>query len=121
MLKKVTYFLIFAAALATAIIGAKSLSSPLTFRALGFISWAVSPYAYLALATTLVSGRASIVTVFALSLMAGSFGVWLLIDTLFMHPDAQSGLIFIFAPLWQWAFLALTALPLYFLNRVKSA
>ncbi len=120
VMKIATYFLIFTAALATAIVGNKSMTAPITATALAFIAWAVSPYIYLAVAASWVSAKASITAVFALSLLVGAFGVWLLVDVMFIHPDAQGGLVFIFVPLWQWVLLVLTALPLYFLNRVKN-
>lgn len=120
-MRSATYFLIFLAALATAAIGFKSLTLPITPGALGLIVWSISPYIYLVAANKLASNKSSIAAVFTSSLLMGLFGVWLLVDAMFIHLDAQSALAFVFTPLWQWAFLVLTALPLYFLNRNRSS
>lgn len=120
-MKIATYFLTLVAAITTVVIESKSMSQPITFTGFGFIVWAVSPYAYLALMAKLVSTSTAELIVLLLSFLVGSLGVWLIIDAFFIHLDAQSGLVYIFAPIWQWAFLALASAPLYFLHRVKNA
>lgn len=120
-MKRFTYILILAAAITTMVIGFKTMSSPISAGALGFIIWAVSPYLYLAAMTKAVSKKPSTIAVLVFALFVGAFGVWALIDAMFIHLDAQGGLIYIFAPLWQWVFLILFTLPLYLLNRVKNA
>jgi uncharacterized membrane protein YuzA (DUF378 family) len=120
-MKRITYILICLAAITTAAIGFRTMSKPVSSGALGFIIWAVSPYCYLAVMTKTVSQKPSTIAVLVFALLVGVFGVWALIDAMFIHLDAQGGLIYIFAPLWQWAFLILFTLPLYFLNQVKNA
>lgn len=120
-MKIATYFFIFLAAATTFAIGMKTMTHPITSTAAGFIAWAVSPYAYLALMAKFVSTNAAKSAVFFFSLLAGSFGVWAIVDAMFIHLDAQGGLVYVFLPVWQWTFLVLASAPLYFLNKVKNA
>ena len=69
----------------------------------------------------LVSKYVSNIAVLVLSLLIGGFDVWALVDAMFIHIDAQGGLIYIVAPLWQWVLLLLATLPVYFLNKVENA
>ena len=116
-MKKTTYSIIIAAAIVTIVIGIKSMNSPVSAAAVGFICWAITPYLYLAIMTKVVSKKASILTVFILTLLMGCFGVWAFVDAMYIHADAQGGLVFVFAPLWQWVVLLLMTLPVYYLNR----
>ena len=119
-MKQSTYLTIIAAAIVTIVIGIKTMSSPVSATALGFIGWAVSPYVYLAVMIKVVSKKVSTITVFILTLLVGGSGVWMLVDAMFIHVDAQGGLIFIFASLWQWVILLLASLPVYCLKKVKK-
>lgn len=120
-MKRFTYIVIWAAAITTTVIGFKTMSSPISAGAAGIIVWAVSPYFNLVAMTKAVSTKASAIAVLVFALLVGAFGLWALIDAMFIHLDAQGGLIYLFAPLWQWVFLILVSLPFYFLNRVKNA
>jgi len=115
-----TYIFIFLAAAVTTVIGVKSASEPIAFAAVGFIVWAVSPYIYLAVMANLVSTNTAKSGVLSLSLLAGLFGIWFIVDAMFIHPDAQGGLIFIFVPFIQWAVIVLASIPIYFLGKVKK-
>lgn len=118
--KIATYILIFLAVSSTAIMAVKAASDPLAMATAAFVAWALSPYACLAWAAALAATRASAIAVFLLTLLAGVLGIWSITDAMFIHPDAQGGLVFIFAPALQWALLALAALPFHFLNRSKT-
>ena len=119
-MKLSTYLIIIATAIVTIVIGLKTVSSPISTTALGFIGWAVSPYFYLAVMMKLLSKKASISAVLIISVLVGGFGIWMLVDAMFIHIDAQGGLVFIVAPLWQWGALLAATLPVYFLNKVKK-
>ena len=96
------------------------MSSPVTIQAVGILIWLVSPYIYLAVMAKVVSGKSSNIAVFILSLLIAVFGIWALIDAMFIQNDAQGSLVFVVVPSYQWALLLLTSLPLYFLNRTKK-
>ena len=117
---KVTYGIVFTAFLVTGAIGFKTVSKPVTAVGLGFILWAVSPYLYLAVLTKAARQKGASIAVLLVSVLAAVFGIGALVDAMFIHLDAQSGLVIVFAPLWQWVFLLVVTLPLYILNRVKT-
>lgn len=119
-IKRIAFITIIAAAIATVVIALKTASNPVSAGALGFIGWTLTPYAYLAIMAKLVSRRASSIAVVVLAFLVGGFGIWVIVDAMFIHPDAQGGLIYAVAPLWQWVLLLLATLPVYFLNKVKN-
>jgi hypothetical protein len=69
----------------------------------------------------LVSTHSVISAVFIFSPLTSLFGIWLIIDAMFIDPNAQDGLIYIFVPKGQQTFLILATVPLYFLNQVKDS
>ena len=73
--------------------------------------WAVGPYvAHLALCAA-VRRRAGAAWVAAVgALVTVAFGVGVLVDGFFVHLGAQSAILFVFVPLWQWAGFGLFAL-----------
>ena len=69
--------------------------------------WAVSPYPGLALGLRLLRGSRVAARVFAGgALILAIPGLVAYVDAAFVHLDAQGGLVFVFAPLLQWAGLA---------------
>lgn len=74
--------------------------------AIGISLWALSPYAGLwVLARRRSPPRGWMGFAFAATvLVAGS--TWAYVDAMFVHTDAQSGLLFLFMPFWQWIAVA---------------
>ena len=69
--------------------------------------WAVSPYAGLALGLRLLRRSRVASRVFAGGALAiGVLALAAYVDAAFVHLDAQGGLVFVFAPLLQWAAVA---------------
>ena len=120
-MKIIAYILAGGVATATLAIGLHSMSRPYSISALGFIVWAVSPYSLLALLIKATKSKAAIFGVLALCILTSLFGLGLIIDAMYIHLDAQGGLIFIFAPLWQWVGLFILAIPVLILNMVNNA
>ena len=89
------------------------MNNPLSAGSLAFIAWAVSPYLYLAAMARSVSMKKADIAALVLTLVAAAFGLWVIIDAMYVHLDAQGGLVYVFAPLWQWLFLLLATYPLY--------
>ncbi len=87
---------------------------------LGLLLWAVSPYLYGMLLTKLVSKRNAVVTVALVVSVIVMGGIGLLIDAMYIHTDPQSALAFVVIPVYQWALLLLTTLPIYLLNKNKK-
>jgi hypothetical protein len=117
MLKKAAVMVIAAAGLSTALIGLATINSPVSGPAVGIVAWALSPYGYLAVLIRAVTRKSATIAALVLSLLTGGFGVWGLADAMFIHPDAQGGLVFISGPLWQWVGLLLATVPVLWLNR----
>ena len=46
--------------------------------------------------------------------------IWMLVDAMFIHIDAQGRLVFIVVPLWQSGALLAVTLTVYSLNKVKK-
>ena len=69
----------------------------------GFGFWNLAPYAGLA-ACGLLAYRTQrqAMTAFIGSLLVVCFGILLLVEGFFVHPDAQNALIFIVLPFYQW-------------------
>ena len=120
-LKNAAYLVTALAAATTLAIGLHTMSNPYSQSALGLIVWAVSPYGLLALLVTATKSRSAKFGALVLSVLASILGLALIIDAMYIHLDAQGGLVYIFAPLWQWVGLLVLALPVLFLNRVKNA
>jgi predicted RNA-binding Zn-ribbon protein involved in translation (DUF1610 family) len=76
---------------------------------LGFGLWAISPYVMLGLKSRKrnYTARQSITFLVGIILLA-AFGVYGILDTMFIHPDAQGALIFVFLPGWQWIGVVVT-------------
>ncbi len=119
-IRKISFIVITVAAIASFVIGIQTMSSPVNIQAAGILIWFVSPYIYLAVMAKVVSGKSSNIAVLILSLLIAVFGIWALIDAMFIQNDAQGSLAFVVVPSYQWALLLVTSLPLYFLNRKKK-
>ena len=83
----------------------------------GILFLASSPYLYGSLLTKFVSKRKAIVlTTFVVSVLAIG-GSYLLLDAMYIHPDAQSALAFVVIPVYQWGLLLLATIPIYLINK----
>jgi len=75
-----------------------------------FFAWSVSP---LVMLTRLVRRHADhplgAVLLCATAIASVAFGIWALINAFVIHLDPQSGLVFVFLPVWQWAAVGLAA------------
>ncbi len=96
-------------------LGVTDLGSPMSYA---FILWAVSPFAAIFAATRKPRGStaASVVRLVA-TLVITAFGLSTLHHGFFVKPDPQSGLLFIFVPLYQWAAFVVAFLMAYLLDR----
>jgi len=77
------------------------------------VAWATSPSVYLLLlAGRQSSHRMSNFIRTAVMVLICLGGVAVVFDAVFVHPDAQSGLVFLFLPFYQWAIIGLLELVL---------
>jgi len=85
--------------------------------AIGFLLWAVSPYLFAIFMTKQNTQYAATLVVTGVSSVLAIGGIFLLIDAMYIHLDAQSALVFVVIPMYQWIILLVTAFPIYFINR----
>jgi len=120
-MKRIAYILSAVAIIVTIVIGLDTMSKPYTLSAFGFILWAVSPYGLLMILIKEAKSKAARIGILVLCAIVCLLGLILIIDAMYIHLDAQSGLVYIFAPLWQWVGLLIFAVPVLLLNKVKNA
>lgn len=113
-LKLIIVLLSLVAGIVTVVIGLKTVDPPLSMGALGIIGFAITPYIYLIVMAKFVSRYASLVAITILAVIIGILGVWALVDSMYVEPDAQGGLAFIVIPVYQWGLLLVTTLFVYF-------
>lgn len=78
-----------------------------------FVAWAISPYAYLFRSAGRHSpNRMSNLFRVAVTLLICIGGIAVVFDTVFIHPDAQGGLVFILLPVYQWLVIGVLKLIL---------
>ena len=115
-MKAIAYSINLIAIIVTIGIGIRSMES-FSLGAVGFLLWAVSPYLFADLMIKYVIQYVSILAVGGLSFILAIGGMFLLIDAMFLHPDAQSALAFVVIPMYQWVILLIVALPLYLIEK----
>lgn len=73
------------------------------FFLFGMMLWAISPYFAMIITLSIFSKKEILIKTYSIgmliiSLLAG----FILFDSMFIHIDAQGGLIFLFLPIYQW-------------------
>jgi hypothetical protein len=68
----------------------------------GFAFWAAGPYVALGVLNILSKSRVGRLLILVVSLLTVGLGLAEYYDAFFVHLDAQSGLVFVFIPLFQW-------------------
>jgi len=88
-----------------------------SLTALGYLLLIITPYLFAMLLTKWSKNHiASLVTVGTSSILVLG-GVFLIIDAMYIHPDAQSGLVFPVVAVYQWAILLVISIPLHIINK----
>jgi predicted permease len=68
----------------------------------GLSAWSAAPYAAMAfVGRAFGAERVPLAIVTGGAVLLVGFAGWVLLSAFFLHPDAQSGLVFLFLPLWQ--------------------
>lgn len=74
-----------------------------------FLTVAVSPYVFLILAGVVHRpARGKQVTVLAITMLIATMGIAIMYDAHFVNPDAQSGVVFLVVPVYQWLIVGAT-------------
>ncbi len=73
------------------------------FLLIGMMLWAISPYLAMFIVLLVFSRKKILIKTFSVCMFVISlFAGFILFDTMFVHIDAQGGLIFLFLPIYQW-------------------
>ena len=107
-------------ALSTLAICIYAFSANYTAAAIATIVWFVSPYAYLAFLINLLATKHTTLAAMTISVATCFYGLFTLIDAVFIHPITDATTIHVNSPLWQWAILLILTLPLTLLNKFKN-
>ncbi len=115
-MKRISYGINLFASLVTIAVGILNMES-FALGAIGFLVWAVSPYLFAAFMTKQSTQYTATLVVAGVSSILAIGGIFLLIDAMYIHLDAQSALVFVVIPMYQWIILLVTAFSLYFINK----
>lgn len=86
-----------------------------------FLAWAASPYVILwLLSNKAVDDRVSVLTILGGTVLICGLTLALLIDTVFIHIDAQGGLVFLFLPIYQWIAVGILGLLYHVVGRAQA-
>ncbi|GKW52880.1 hypothetical protein NCCP2140_19330 [Pseudoalteromonas sp. NCCP-2140] len=115
---KCAYSLIVLAAMITLVIIIDNFDSSKSLP-IGFVLWGISPYLLMAWMVEHSKTRVTQIATFIVTIMCVLFGT-VTLGSIYFSYDAQSALVFLFAPLWQWLGLLILCIPLYFMNKLTS-
>ncbi len=115
-MKRLAYSINLLAGLVTVGVGIQSMDA-FALGTLAFLIWAVSPYFLAALLTKCVKAQSSTLIISGLSVILATSGIFLLIDAMYIHSDAQGALAFIVIPLYQWIVLIIVTLTLFIIEK----
>lgn len=119
-MKKLSFVISGLAVLVTIVIGIDSMEH-YSLTAMGFIAWAISPYGLLSILISISKSHKAKIGTLIIAIITSIFGAGIIIDALYIHLDAQGGLVYIFIPFWQWVMLVLCIVPVLLLNRANNA
>ena len=118
-MKQLTYAITVLASIVVVGIGIHSMDT-LSMTAIGFLIWAISPYLFALFMIERSRKSMAVKILFGVSLFIVVAGIYLLVDAMYLHPDAQGALAFVVVPMYQWMILLITALPLYLINKKQG-
>jgi len=118
-IKGISYGINLLASLVTITVGILNMDT-FSLGAIGFLVWAISPYLFAAFITKCSTQYVAILMSTGVSLILAIGGIFLLIDAMYIHQDAQSALVFVVIPMYQWIILFITAIPIYFINKNRD-
>ena len=116
-MKALNYLIIVLTMLATAGMTFDALDKSAILIGLVFIGWGISPYILLLVLNKMARRVKAKVVVLVSSIINAALGLAVIIDAMYIHPDAQGGLVFIFIPFYQWVLAIFSLLPFSLLNR----
>ena len=119
-MKKVCYLLSGLILTVVIFLNLSIVNSVFSLVAVYFCLWGILPWLYVMFLTSVNRNIKFLKVIAALTLIVGGVGIAGMVDVLYFHPDAQGGLVFVFLPLYQIAFLLIVTPLIYFLTRSKE-
>ena len=119
-MKKVCYLLSGLILTVVIFLNLSIVNSVFSLVAVYFCLWGILPWLYVMFLTSVNRNTKFLKVIAALTLIVGGVGIAAMVDVLYFHPDAQGGLVFVFLPLYQIAFLLVATPLIYFLARSKE-
>ena len=83
-----------------------------SLSSLGFSLWGVTPWILACFLVSITSNVKTLIATCILIIILGVGGLWAAVDVMFIHIDAQGGLVLLFLPLWQLIIVALFSIPI---------
>ena len=93
------------------------LSQSFSLTTLGYLFLIITPYLFAMLLTKWSRNHIASMVAAGIASILVLGGVFLIIDAMYIHPDAQGGLVFPVVAVYQWAILLVISIPLYFINK----
>ncbi len=118
-IKLISYGVNLLASLVTITVGILNMDT-FALGAIGFLVWAISPYLFAVFITRRSTQYAVTLVITGVSFILAIGGISLLIDAMHIHLDAQSALVFVVIPMYQWIILLITAISIYFINKNRA-
>ena len=113
-MKKIAYLMNMIGLVLTVGIG---LLQSFSFETMGYLLLIITPYLFAMLLTKWSKNSIAMMVMAGISSILMLAGIFLIIDAMYIHPQAQSGLAFPVVAVYQWVILLVVSIPLYFINK----
>lgn len=119
-MKNICYFLSGIIIILVSFLNLVMVNKLLSTTSLYFCLWGSLPWFLVVFFASISKNNTFLKVLAALTVFVGGIGIFGMVDVLYIHPDAQGGLVFLFFPLYQLMFL-MAAMPLIlFFTRNKA-
>ncbi len=119
-MRKLTFIALLILAISVSILNLKSINNVFSLYALKSALWGLCPWLYLAFICFFANNTKKLIAILSVAIIFGGLGLGIMADTLFFHPDAQGGLVFLFIPLWQLILFVFLTPFLYIFGNEKT-
>ena len=119
-MKHLIFLLLLAFSLIVLVLTLNAANDAWSSSSLGFTAWGLVPWLYVAMITSFIAQKSKLIAIAITAAIVGLLGVGVMIDTLFIHLDAQGALAFIFIPLWQLVFFIFASPLLLLFKKAHS-
>lgn len=119
-MKHLIFLLLLAFSLIVLVLTLNAANDAWSSSSLGFTAWGLVPWLYVAMITSFIAQKSKLIAIAITAAIVGLLGIGVMIDTLFIHLDAQGALGFIFIPLWQLVFFIFASPLLLLFKKAHS-